>query len=318
MAMLDSKTSNTVTWAPSAPKVAIVIPAYNEARFIGSIALEAGEYGLVLVVDDGSCDRTAQIASHAGALVLQHEVNRGKGAALSTGFRYVKTLEPDVVVTIDGDGQHSCAEIPKLIVPILSGAADLVVGSRFLSQKNRIPRWRIIGQHALTLATNLSSGARLTDSQSGFRAFSASILQCMNFDASNFSVESEMQFLARDRQLRITEIPISCIYEEPPKRDPVKQAMQVISGIIQLVSRHRPLLFFGGGGFLVLLVGLGWGAYVVDIYTRLHQLAVGYTLISVLLSIIGSSALFTGLMLNSVLGLMLELKKTLERLQISG
>ncbi len=296
-------------------RLAIIIPAYNEERFIGSVVIQAREYGTVVVVDDGSTDDTAQIAEKAGACVLEHKENRGKGAALNTGFQYVNTLAVDVVVTIDGDGQHRCEDILTVASPILSGKADIVIGSRFLGKKSRIPRWRVVGQTALTVATNISSGSYQTDSQSGFRAFSPNALKSFNFDTLDFSVESEMQFLARDRDLKIIEVPITVLYVEPSKRNPINHGLQVLNGIIRMVSQHRPLFFFSGSGLAILLLGLIWGGYVVDIYTRVHVLAVGYALISVLLTIIGSTALFAGLMLNSVNVLMRDLKKNIERFQ---
>jgi glycosyltransferase involved in cell wall biosynthesis len=298
---------------PVSAVVVIVIPAYNEARFIGSVVLQAVEYGTVIVIDDGSSDHTALIAANAGATVLRHETNLGKTEAVNTGFDYARTLEADAFVLMDGDGQHDCTEIPALITPILMGEADIVVGSRFLQVKSRIPKWRVFGQHALTLATNLGSGSNLTDSQSGFRAISPEVLADLDFNTEGFSLESGMQFLAKERRLRIAEVPISVNYVEPAKRNPINQGLQVLNGIVRLVSQHRPLFFFGGGGMILLLLGLFWGGYVVDIYVRLHVLAVGYTLISVMLSILGSTALFTGLMLNAVVGQFRDLKKTIER-----
>lgn len=315
MAMAEIKTIAPESCDLSNAKIAIIIPAFNEERFIGSLVLQARNYGTVVVVDDGSSDKTAEIARAAGATVLRHEANRGKGAALNTGFKYVNTLVVDVVVTLDGDGQHRCKDICSVVAPILAGEADIVVGSRFLKEKSRIPPWRIVGQHALTWATNFSSGAHLSDSQSGFRAFSSSILMMLNFDTQDFSVESEMQFLAQERNLKLIEVPIKVLYEEPAKRNPVYQGLQVINGIVRLVSQHRPLFFFGGGGLVVLLLGLIWGGYVVDIYYRLRVLAIGYALISVLLTIIGAVALFTGLMLNAVVTLVRDIKNNIDRVE---
>jgi glycosyltransferase involved in cell wall biosynthesis len=298
-------------------QTAVIIPAYNEARFIGSVVLQAHRYAAnVIVVDDGSRDDTVKIAEAAGAVVIRHEINSGKGVALKTGFQYARQLaDVMVIITIDGDGQHNCSEIPEMTRPILEGRADLVVGSRFLGKKSDIPPWRIFGQHALTLATNLSSRSALTDSQSGFRAFSRKMLDVFYFDSNDFSVESEMQFVVHKAGLHVIEVPISVVYEEPPKRNPVMHGLQVVNGIMHLISTYRPLFFFGGGGLFILLVGLIWGWYVVDIYIRVKTLAVGYALISALLIIIGSSSLFTGLMLHSVIGLMNDIKKAIERVQ---
>ncbi|MDN5319832.1 MAG: hypothetical protein PWP49_252 [Thermococcaceae archaeon] len=111
-------------------KTLIVIPAYNEELTIGSVVALAKKYGDVLVVDDGSKDRTSEIAQNAGAIVIRHDVNKGKGAALKTGFGYALANGYDVVVTLDADGQHN---IPLLLKPILKGEADLVIGSRYLN-----------------------------------------------------------------------------------------------------------------------------------------------------------------------------------------
>jgi glycosyltransferase involved in cell wall biosynthesis len=303
---------------PSAfDQTAVIIPAYNEARFIGSVVLQARCYAAtVIVVDDGSHDDTVKVAEAAGAVVICHEVNSGKGVALKTGFQHVRQLAGVlVIVSVDGDGQHNCHEIPEMTRPILEGRADLVVGSRFLGKKSDIPAWRIFGQHALTLATNLSSRSSLTDSQSGFRAFSHKVLDLFPFDTDGFSVESEMQFVIQQAGLRVIEVPISVVYEEPPKRNPVMQGLQVLNGIVRLVSTYRPLVFFGGGGLILLLIGFAWGAYVVDIYRKVQTLAVGYALISVLFTIIGASSFFTGLMLHSVTALMKDIKKSINRLQ---
>jgi hypothetical protein len=296
------------------PKIIIVIPAYNEERFIGSVVLDACEYGTVIVVDDGSSDQTAHIASRAGALVISHEKNRGKGAAINTGFNYVRSLKADVIVMMDGDGQHRSEDIPAMIAPILNREADIVVGSRFRGIKNRIPGWRIFGQQALTVATNLSSGTNLTDSQSGFRAFSPLALHLLYFSSNGFSVESEMQFAAQEKKLQLVEVPIACLYQDPPKRNPFQQGGQVINGILRMISRHRPLFFFGGGGGITLLAGLIWGTLVVEIYRETRVLAVGYTLASVLLTILGTLSISTGIILHTVLNLVREIKSDVDRM----
>lgn len=283
------------------PKIA-VIAAHNEDRFIGSVVLKTRHYvDQVIVVDDGSTDLTAQLAEEAGAVLIRHDTNRGKAEAVNTGLRHARQMDAAIVVLIDGDGQHDPTEIPALLAPIENQQADMVVGSRFLTIRSRIPRWRIFGQHALTLATNVASGVPLTDSQSGFRALSRAALQQLNFRPNGgFSIESEMQFLAHQHHLAVTEIPVSVTYAEPSKRNPVQHGMQVLNGIIALVSQHRPLFFFGVSGALILMVGLILGLVVVDRYNTYQRLAVGYALISVLLSLIGIQTLFTGIVLHSL------------------
>lgn len=291
--------------------VIAAIPAHNEARFIGSVVLSARKYvDLVLVIDDGSSDGTAELAEAAGAVVIRHERNGGKGAAVNTAFREARRRGALALVLIDGDGQHRPSDIEPVLRPALDGEADVIVGSRFLDVKSDIPAYRKLGQHALTAATNLSSGVRLTDSQSGFRAFSRRAIEALTFRGSGFSVESEMQFLIREYGLRPAEVPIGVVYEEPAKRNPVGHGMSVLHGIVRLVSQGRPLFFFGVPGFALLILGLLLGTHIVRVYERSQELAVGYAMITVLLTIVGVLAIFVGLMLNAMRAIMVEVRRS--------
>lgn len=296
--------------------VVALIPAYNEERFIGSLVLAVRSYvDQVIVVDDGSHDRTAEIARTAGAFVIQHEVNQGKAAAVNTGFKHLRRVKPAAVIMLDGDGQHCADDIPQVLDPIINDEADIVVGSRFRDVKSDIPAYRQVGQHGLTLATNLTSGVWVSDSQSGFRAFSKRALEHLSFSQGGFSIESEMQFLVRDHQLRVVEVPIKVIYAEPPKRNPVKHGMQVLNGILQLVGQARPLLFFGVIGLLTFLSGALLGLYIIDIYVRTRDLAIGYGLVTVVLCVVGVLLLFAGVILHSTRGMLLEFRNSvIERL----
>jgi glycosyltransferase involved in cell wall biosynthesis len=285
-----------------------LIPAFNEERFIGSVVLKARKYvDTVMVIDDGSRDLTAEIAHAAGAIVIRHETNRGKGRALQSGFQKARELDAQAVVVLDADGQHRPEEIPTVVAPILNGEADIVIGSRYLDRKSRVPFIRIWGHKAFTSVTNWLTGTHLTDSQSGFRAFSKNAVQNINFESKDFSVESEMQFLAERQDLKLVEIPVVIRYPDQPKRPVIMHGVSVLNGILRMVGQYRPLLFFGVPGMIVLLIGLLWGAYVVEIYSIAHTLAVGYALISVMLSIIGMFSLFTGIILHSIRALLYEL-----------
>jgi glycosyltransferase involved in cell wall biosynthesis len=298
------------------PTVAL-IPAFNEERFIGSLVLAVQSYvDHVVVVDDGSSDRTVEIARKAGATVVQHQINQGKAGAVNTGFSYVRRLEPSVLVMLDGDGQHCADDIPQLLAAVRNNEADVVVGSRFLSVKSDIPAYRKVGQHGLTLVTNLASGVSISDSQSGFRAFSAHALEQLSFSQGGFSIESEMQFLVREHRLRVQEVPIKVIYAEPAKRNPISHGMQVLNGILRLVGQIRPMLFFGLAGLATMLLGLGLGMHIVNIYARTQTLAVGYGLVTVLLFVIGMLLMFVGFVLHSTRGMLLELRRNLiERME---
>ncbi len=160
---------------PARQKVIVAIPAYNEEVAIGSVVLRSLKHAdIVIVIDDGSEDRTAEVAKAAGALVLSHAKNEGKGAGIRDAFLYANNSGADVLVLIDGDGQHDPHEIPHLIEPLITEEADLVNGSRFLgAAENNVPRYRRVGQEILTLATNAGTRRKITDTQSGFRAFAA-------------------------------------------------------------------------------------------------------------------------------------------------
>lgn len=292
--------------------IVALIPAYNEERFIGSMVLAVREYvDEVLVVDDGSRDRTTAIARRAGAVVVRHQANQGKAGAVNTGFAYLRQLTPAAVVMLDGDGQHCAHDIPTVLAPVLDGTADVVVGSRYMAVHSDIPVYRQVGQHGLNLMTNVTSGVSLSDTQSGFRAFSPSAIAQLSFSQSGFSIESEMQFQVRDHKLRVAEVPIKVFYAEPAKRNPVAHGLQVLNGILQLVGQSRPLLFFSTAGSTILFAGVVLGASIIEIYARTNTLAIGYGLLTVILCIVGVLLLFAGVLLHSTRGMILGLQQSL-------
>jgi glycosyltransferase involved in cell wall biosynthesis len=301
--------------SPAAParRVAI-IPAYNEDKYIPGVVLKARRYvDRVVVVDDGSSDLTGVLAQEAGATVITQRPNQGKGAAVRTGLLWARQAEAAVVVLLDGDGQHNPHDIVKLVEPVLNGEADIVVGSRFIGQEARrnIPRWRQAGQQTLNAATAFSSGNGLTDSQSGFRAFSRHAVEvmCAELTSKGFAVESEMQFVAREHNLRTIETPIVVDYDVALKRNPVVHGMEVLNGILRLVGQARPLLFISVPGLFMLAFGLVLGLVVMDIYGRTGELAVGYSLLTVLLLIVGVLSLYSGITLHTIRAFFLQLSR---------
>lgn len=298
--MLPDKLSHTA-FATEKPVILALIPAYNEERFIASVVLETKKYAThVIVVDDGSSDRTAELALAAGAQVVGQPKNMGKAQALNAGFRAARLLNPDVVVCLDGDAQHDPVDIPQVIRPILEGQADVVIGSRFLGRKSKIPGWRIVGQHTLTLVTNLASGIKTTDSQSGFRAFSPLALKALRFHTAGLSVESEMQFTIQQAGLRVAEVPISVSYMDGNKRNPVVQALQILDAILSLVARRRPLLFFGFPGLLCAGLGILVGLRVVQTVAAGGEVPLGSAVLADLLLVGGMILGLAGVMLHSI------------------
>jgi len=282
-------------------RVVVAIPCFNEERFIGSVVLKAREYAdQVMVIDDGSSDRTAWVAEQAGATVIRHEFNQGKAAAVNTALEYARNSDCNILVLLDGDGQHEPADIPSLLKPITEGEADIVVGSRFLGVKSHIPRMRALGQRVLTFATNVGADVKLTDSQSGFRAFSRKTVEALSFGQKGFSVESEMQFRAKESNLRMREVPVGVAYYGRGKRSPVGHGTMVLGGILRLISGRIPLVFFGVPGGALLAIGVLQGWRVVQGYNATGDFYMGPALLAVLFCILGSLSLFTGLILHAI------------------
>lgn len=222
-------------------KIVAAIPCHNEERHISGVATKAREYvGQVIVIDDGSSDRTAEVAEAAGATVIKHEVNKGKGMAMNTALNEARRLGADVLVFLDGDGQHNPDEIPVVLKPVLDGRADVVVGSRFVGKNSPIPRYRILGLYIITLVTNLGSGIRLTDCQSGFRALSRKAIDSLHFSRTKVGdVECEAQFLIKRHNLKVTEVPIVVSYDDDAKRNPVAQGLGNLITALKLTIETR-------------------------------------------------------------------------------
>ena len=223
-----------------------LIPAYNEEAVIGEVvAGTLRQIENVIVVDDGSTDATADLAAAAGAEVVRLARNRGKAGAVMAGFAAALARGYEAVVMLDADGQHLPEEIPRVLAPVLSGEADMVVGSRFLEVRSEIPRYRVLGQKTLNLFTALGAGVTLTDTQSGFRALGPAALARLDFVSDGYSLESDMiaHFAACD--LRIAEVPISCRYDVPNshKKNPVLHGFEIVRAMsYAIVVRQRRAL----------------------------------------------------------------------------
>jgi glycosyltransferase involved in cell wall biosynthesis len=276
------------------------IAAYNEARYVGSIVLQTRQYvDKVIVVDDGSTDNTAGVAGLAGAIIVRHTENRGKGAAIQSILAEAKRRNPDVLVLLDADAQHDPNEIPILIKPVLEGF-DLVIGSRE-AQNDKTPRYRRIGKKVISGSTRLASKADVFDSESGFRALSPKAINELDLKEKGFAIESEMITRAADKNLKITEVPISNIYTtDGSTLNPIRHGVDVFSRIIVMISQRRPLFFFGLVGCILLVAGLVIGFKVLHIATTTGQLAIGSTVLTTLFIIAGMLSIFTGIILNAL------------------
>jgi len=192
-------------------KVVAVIPAYNEAATVAATVQRTRTFvDEVLVIDDGSSDATAALAAEAGARVVRHPINRGLGASLTTGFAAALARRADHVITLDADSQHDPAAIPDFLAALEAGA-EVVIGSRMLTRRG-MPWHRQIAQVIGNLVTLILFGVWVTDSQSGFRAFTASALSRMHLRTNRMEISSEIVAEAKARGLQIREIPIAAIY----------------------------------------------------------------------------------------------------------
>ena len=210
-------------------KIIAVIPCLNEEHFIKDVVVKTINYvDKVIVIDDGSKDATARVAQEAGAEVVSHPRSQGAGAATRTGFETALKHGADIVVTIDGDGQHNPEEIPRLLAPILKGQADLVIGSRFLDPDTNMPHYRKLGIDAITWLYNWGSPVRVSDSQSGFRAHSRKLLEAVRITRKDFSFSIEVLVKSRRLGLVIAEVPVSCLYHASGSTmDPLSHGLRV-------------------------------------------------------------------------------------------
>ena len=283
-------------------QITAIIPAYNEELAIGSVVIGTLKYvDQVMVIDDGSTDQTAEIAERAGAEVIKLPENMGKGSAIKTGFLAVK--DADIIVTIDADGQHSPQEIPKLIKPITDGNADMVNGSRYLGKKkNGTPSYRRFGQTVLDRATNFNAGIKITDSQSGFRAFAAYTLPVFHFKQKGFSIESEMLMDAAASGTRIMEVEIGVKYDQGNmhKKNPVSHGLGVLVKLLQDMEFKRPLYYFTFPGLILIGIGLTLGLIFFGQYLDHHMTTLLPTIMASLIGLAGIFIAFTGIILHSM------------------
>jgi glycosyltransferase involved in cell wall biosynthesis len=189
-------------------KVAVIIPALNAAKTLGPIVAGAKEHvEKVVVVDDGSSDGTGDVARQNGAIVIRHDVNRGKGGALKSGFLWAIEQQLDGVITLDADGQHLPRQIPQFIEHRRATGADLIIGGRAHLFDGMLPRRRMANRFS-AWAIARASRTKIEDSQSGFRFYSSRVLREIPLRAEGFDMETEVIIRAGVRGLRVEQIPI--------------------------------------------------------------------------------------------------------------
>ncbi len=197
-------------------KIVCVIPAYNEEKNIRQVIEQVRPLvDEVVVVDDGSADNTYNLIKNLPVKVIRHNINRGQGAALKTGTIYAKNNGAEIIIHFDADGQFRAEDIKRVIVPLNSGLADVVLGSRFLSAENKtnIPfskRYFILP--LAKLVNGIFFRVKLTDPQSGFRAMTAEVAGMIDWQQDRMAHCSEILFEIKKQNFRIVEVPIKVIY----------------------------------------------------------------------------------------------------------
>ena len=276
------------------------IPTFNEEGVIEKVIEKTLHHvDKVIVCDDGSSDNTVQKAKDAGAHVLIHEKNLGKGAAMKTLFEYVKKNQADIIVTIDGDGQFLPEEIPQLIIPILEKKADIVIGYRF-EDNEEMPSYRKFGNKMLDKMTNLATDLPFRDTQSGFRAYTKNAIEQIEFITNGFGADSEILVSASKKGLKIFERKVTVLYDTGSKtstKNPVSHTTGVISSLIELIALQKPLRYLGFPGIVLIIIGVIYSGVVIAIFNETRFFSVPSTLVALGSLMVGLILLLTSLVL---------------------
>lgn len=279
------------------------IPAYNvEKTIVDVIKRSLNFVDKVIVCDDGSSDSTSKNVEFTGAVLIKHEKNLGKGAALKSLFKYARENKADVIVTIDGDGQFLPEEIEKLVKPIQNYQFDVVIGNRFLD-KHEMPSYRKAGNKILDKFTKLAADLPFEDTQSGFRAYSKNAIEKITFSSNGFGVDSEIIIDAVNKGLKITEKYVTVLYntgEKTSTKNPVSHSMTVIASIIELIAINHPLKYLGIPGFVLLIIGIVYSVVVLTIFNDTRYFSIPSTLLALGSLVLGLMLLLMSVVLYSI------------------
>jgi len=288
----------------------VCIPALNAEKTIGIIVKKSLRYvDEVIVCDDGSSDDTTKVAKDNGAQVIVHDKNQGYGAALITLFEHARKKNADVMITLDSDGQHDPDEISKFLDKIQGKKIDVIIGSRFLNNKKNLSAYRKAGIKVITSTLNLGNGLKITDSQSGFRAYSKKALEEINITEKGMSASSEILQKAANKNLTMSEVPITVSYEgNTSTQNSVSHGTGVLINTIKFISVKHPLTYFGIPGIIIFISGILVGNSFLENYLTTKELFLGSLYGSIVLILIGMILSATAIMLFAIATLIKQQK----------
>jgi glycosyltransferase involved in cell wall biosynthesis len=285
------------------------IPAFNEEKNIAAIITKLADItDTIIVCNDGSSDLTSDIAEKMGAFVINHEKNLGYGAAIRSIFLKAKELDGDILVTFDADGQHRIEDVEKVTKPIIDQEVDLVIGSRFLDESEKeVPQYRKVGIKVITKITNASIKKQLTDSQSGFRAYSKKVLAELNPSELGMGISTEILIKASSKNFRITEVPIKILYAgDTSTHNPVSHGSSVILSTIKYTSIEHPLKFYGIPSMILFIIGISFTYLSAEYYAEIGRLNTNLTIIAAGTVLIAVVLLITSILLYSLVSVVRE------------
>jgi len=289
-------------------RITIGIPAFNEEKNIAKIITQLKKVtDSIIVCDDGSSDMTGEISEKLGAIVVKHEKNMGYGSAIKTIFQKASEIDSDVLVTFDADGQHRIEDIEPVLEPIKNNSADIIIGSRFLSKSSNVPNYRKFGIKVITELTNASIKKKLTDSQSGFRAYSKQVLAEITPSEVGMGISTEILIKASNKNLRIGEVPISILYEgDTSTHNPISHGSSVLISTIKFTSIQHPLKFYGIPSMIFIGLGIIFTSISVDYYTEIGRLNTNITLLAAGTLLLGAVLFLTAILLFTLVSVVRE------------
>ena len=279
------------------------IPAFNEGKVIDEVIKKCLKFSdQVVVCDDGSTDDTYEIADAAGAHVIRHDVNIGKGEALRTLFKFAIHSKNDIIVTIDGDGQFLPEEIPKLVSDIEEKKSDIVIGYRF-DDATDMPNYRRFGNKMLDKMANMVTELSVSDTQSGYRAYSKDVIEKLNFNIKGFGADVEILIDAANKGFRISEQKVTVIYNtgsDTSTKNPISHAGEVVSTILERIAIKSPLKYLGIPGIVTIVLGIYFALDVFITYNDTGYFSLPFTLIGATFLVLGLILFLMATMLFSV------------------